>query len=149
MTRTLPFSIILLALAAGVFAGCANTIKVHLVEPEDGKMLFSGDEYTFGLERPGSVVEWDQFSSPSDDKDDAEEVEFEFPDPDDASRIVPAQGYLYVYEVELNDVAELARNDLIVTDEQIRQLKAGSVLTLRGFDPSGITLYRVVIGMKP
>ena len=149
MINVLRFATPVLLLSALLLSGCGSTIQVHLVEPVDGKMFYSGDEYTFGLDRPGSVVKLKQWAPHNAGKDDAEDIEFEFPDPDAPGRIIPAKGFLYVYVVELDDVAMLARNDLVVTDDQVRLLKSGSVLTLRGYDPSGTTLYRVVIGMKP
>jgi hypothetical protein len=138
-----PFARGLLMLALlGLLAGCGSSIDVRLTDPPGARMHFEDRVYRFGSDEDGTV-RLPQFAELGAEEDEGVPVRFELPDPDDPRRTVAAAGRLFCYEVDLGDTAELYTPELAVTPIQVRRLRQGGAVTLKGYDPSGRVLYRI------
>jgi hypothetical protein len=131
--------IIAIAMVSLAVWGCAPS-KVYFAGPPGTKITFEGDkcQYTMPVEvalkkrNAPNTVEFDENGRP---------IRMILPDG------TKLKGYIYVYQIQLDEFEKLAEVTFELTDDQIARLKRGFALDVIGRSAEDRPVYKINLGL--
>lgn len=123
-----------------LLAGCATTSRVNFAGPEKARFTIVEEEKEHILP---VVLDLEQTNDPEAKDIDVggRPVRMVLPDG------TKLQGFLYVYEAELDEAEKLAEVSFDLSAANIERLKKGESVTVSGFSSRNKPVYKIVLGI--